>query len=144
MQAQAWAACVKQMIAGVGWVHTALGFFHGDIKPAAIYFRACDNRAFVTHFGLAQKIDGVGAGAGAVEGEHDTDDPCYASCYTGPYKAPELWLAEGSEHKPSYQTESWAVGATALELALGAPVFTTYNKIKSYAEGNWVAVKYRI
>ena len=125
LEERAWATCLKQTATALAYLHN-LGFSHCDLKPAAVLWSSVERKACLCHFGLAIKMETVrhrGSGEGV-----------YMNCYTGPYKASELWThaEEGRGHFPTLATEAWAFGATFLEINVGEQFIRKYTELQRF------------
>ncbi|MBK8056854.1 MAG: serine/threonine protein kinase [Gemmatimonadetes bacterium] len=96
------------------------GIVHRDLKPANILFRADDDRAVVSDFGLAKRIDGT------------LRSRTRTQIGTPAYMSPEQWKAEPA----TAASDQYALGIVVWHMLVGHPPFegTEYQVSSAHLE----------
>lgn len=94
-----------------------LGYIHGDIKPANILINK-NGIIKICDLGMCGQLNENGV----VEGD---------TVGTNEYFAPEL--VDMEENQRSIQSDMWATGITALEVAMGKHPFPGVNEFQLYS-----------
>ena len=86
-----------------------LGYYHGDVRPKAIYWSEGQMTCKLSRFARCVKIG----------------DQMEVQPYCGPYRAPEMWNCL----VPTAESEVWAFACTLLESCVGHDIFTDVEQM---------------
>ena len=102
----------NQVRSGLDHLHRSVGFLHLDIKPGNILWSCTTAHAYIIDFSLAVRWP--------LPSETDV---CPSHCCTEPYRPPELHCKSAPLDRLCPAVDTWSLGVTVAEAALGKDLF---------------------